>query len=88
MLTRDPLALYGRYDATLVLLPATLLGSTVGVFLNKICPNWLIVILLVALCAFSGHRTLDKAWKLRAKEDAKGGYKPVAQVLPPTLGRP
>ena len=53
------------YDATLVLLPATLLGSTAGVFLNKMCPNWLIVALLVALCAFSGKHTLDKAWKAR-----------------------
>jgi len=23
-----------------VLMPATLMGTTVGVFLNKICPNW------------------------------------------------
>ena len=69
------------YDAALVLLPATLLGSTVGVFLNKLCPNWLIVALLVLLCAFSGHRTLDKAWKQRAKESAnaesRGVYKPL-----------
>ena len=28
------------YDVALVLLPATLLGSTVGVFLNKMCPTW------------------------------------------------
>ena len=70
------------YDATLVLLPATLLGSTAGVFLNKLCPNWLIVVLLVALCAFSGKRTLDKAWKQREKENKgnKGAYKPLAQV--------
>ena len=71
------------YDAALVLLPATLLGSTVGVFLNKLCPNWLIVALLVLLCAFSGHRTLDKAWKQRAKESASGGkgaYKSLLQA--------
>jgi len=67
------------YDTALVLLPATLLGSTAGVFFNKLCPNWMIVVLLVALCAFSGKRTLDKAWKQRAKESGSG-YKPVAQM--------
>ena len=68
------------YDATLVLLPATLLGSTIGVFLNKICPNWLIVVLLVALCGFSGMRTIEKAYQLRAKEDkASGSYQAVGQ---------
>ena len=65
------------YDAALVLLPSTLLGSTAGVFLNKICPNWLIVVLLVALCAFSGKRTLDKALKTRAKESGAAAYKAV-----------
>ena len=49
------------YDAVVVLLPATLLGSTAGVFLNKVCPNWLIMLLLVSLCAFSGRRTLEQA---------------------------
>ena len=97
------------YDVALVLLPATLLGSTVGVFLNKMCscnstfltssllhlssssslslsspllcllltsspssfafrcPTWLIVALLVLLCAFSGHRTLEKVSMQRPK---------------------
>jgi len=68
------------YDAALVLLPATLLGTTVGVFLNKVTPNWLIVALLVWLCAFSGKRTLSQAFKRREKEDeVKGAYKSIAQ---------
>ena len=40
----------------------------------------LIVALLVLLCAFSGHRTLERAWKQRAKEDSSAGggaYKPL-----------
>lgn len=130
------------YDATIVLLPATLLGSTAGartaiarchclrqagfhaaqrcgccgpwprshsspshsqaqvacgmricvrvrarapgVFLNKVCPNWMIVVLLVALCAFSGKRTLDKAFKQRTKEATQHGtYKSLPQTEVP-----
>lgn len=56
------------YDVVTVLMPATLLGTTTGVFLNKICPNWLIMVLLVALCGVMGKRTLDKARASWAKE--------------------
>ncbi|KAL1524271.1 hypothetical protein AB1Y20_019174 [Prymnesium parvum] len=68
------------YDVVSALLPATLLGSTVGVFLNKLCPNWLIMVLLVSLCAFSGYRTVQQGFKRRAKEskEAAGGYAAVA----------
>lgn len=48
------------YDVVIALLPATLLGSTVGVFLNKLCPNWMIMVLLVSLCAYSGKRTVQQ----------------------------
>jgi len=68
------------YDICLVLLPATLLGSTAGVFLNKICPNWVIMVLLVALCAYSGKRTLSKAfqtWAKESREKESGSYKAV-----------
>ena len=70
------------YDAALVLLPMTLLGSTGGVFLNKVCPNWMIVGLLVALCAYSGRRTVTQAYKRREKEDGERSsvYKPLMQV--------
>jgi hypothetical protein len=60
----------------------TLLGSTGGVFLNKVCPNWMIVGLLVALCAYSGRRTVTQAYKRREKEDGERSsvYKPLMQV--------
>ncbi len=70
------------YDVVVLLLPATLLGSTVGVFLNKLCPNWLIMGLLVALCAYSGKRTLAQAFKRRERESREreqGEYASLAQ---------
>lgn len=88
---KHPLALHRpmiAYDAALVLLPPCLLGSTGGVFLNKICPNWMIVALLVALCAYSGKRTLGQAYKRREKEDrdsGAGGYKSLTTVEPEKL---
>ena len=52
-----------------------------GVFLNKLCPNWVIVALLVALCAFSGKRTIAQAVKRREKEDREqGAYKSLQQT--------
>lgn len=56
------------YDVVTVLMPMTLLGTTTGVFLNKICPNWLIMVLLVVLCAVMGRRTLATARSSWAKE--------------------
>ena len=50
----------GNHMQAVMLLPATLLGATIGVFLNKLCPNWLIMFLLVLLCAISGKRTLEQ----------------------------
>jgi len=70
------------YDVVLVLLPSTLLGSTAGVFLNKVCPNWLIMLLLVLLCGYSGKRTLSKGFQQWAKESraqSSGEYAAVAQ---------
>eukprot|EP00964_Phaeocystis_antarctica_P150724 scaffold118212_cov48-Phaeocystis_antarctica.AAC.1 len=47
------------YDVVLVLLPSTLLGSTAGVFLNKVCPNWLIMLqhvhCMCTACALHAH---------------------------------
>eukprot|EP00308_Calcidiscus_leptoporus_P004460 CAMPEP_0119370574 /NCGR_PEP_ID=MMETSP1334-20130426/16928_1 /TAXON_ID=127549 /ORGANISM="Calcidiscus leptoporus, Strain RCC1130" /LENGTH=491 /DNA_ID=CAMNT_0007387667 /DNA_START=191 /DNA_END=1666 /DNA_ORIENTATION=+ len=67
------------WDVATVLMPATLLGTTCGVFLNKVCPNWLIMILLVLLCAVTGKRTLSRACKAWEKE-SKTAYSPLSQV--------
>ena len=70
------------YDVALMLMPATLLGATAGVFLNKLCPNWLIMLLLVLLCGYSGKRMLAKGfstWAKESRERGGGEYVSVAQ---------
>ena len=70
------------YDVALMLMPATLLGATAGVFLNKLCPNWLIMLLLVLLCGYSGKRMLSKGfstWAKESRERGGGEYVSVAQ---------
>lgn len=64
------------YDTAMILEPATLLGTVIGVFFNVVFPAWLIVIFLVLLLTYAAKRTLAKGRRLRAKElqrDADSG---------------
>ncbi|KAG8463396.1 hypothetical protein KFE25_004907 [Diacronema lutheri] len=56
------------YDAAVILMPMTLAGVSVGVYLNKVFPNWLIMVLLVLLCIYTGRRTLTQALRAYSKE--------------------
>ena len=47
------------------------------------CPNWLIVLLLVLLCAYSGKRTIDQAWKRYAKESQQAASATTAYAKVP-----
>mmetsp|Transcript_39253 Transcript_39253/g.96986 ORF Transcript_39253/g.96986 Transcript_39253/m.96986 type:complete len:638 (-) Transcript_39253:336-2249(-) len=58
------------YDSAVILMPMTLAGVSVGVYLNKVCPNWLIMVLLVLLCLYTGRRTLQQGLRAYAKESA------------------
>ena len=56
----------------------------------QVCPNWLIMLLLVLLCGYSGQRTLSKAVQQRAKESraqTSGNYAPVARGPSGVAGR-
>lgn len=56
------------YDSAVILMPMTLAGVSVGVYLNKVCPNWLIMSLLVLLCGYTGRRTLHQGIRAYGKE--------------------
>ena len=43
-----------------MLIPPMLLGVTVGVYVNKVCPNWLIMLLAASMCALTGSRTFSQ----------------------------
>lgn len=58
------------YDTTLMLEPPTLLGTVIGVLLNRMTPKWLIALLLLAFLTITTWRTSSKAFKLYGKESA------------------
>ena len=68
---RHPLATHRTlidYNIAALLIPPMLLGVTVGVYVNKMCPNWLIMVLAASMCAFTGTRTLKQARAKWAQE--------------------
>jgi hypothetical protein len=47
-------------DIALLLVPATLGGTTPGVLLNVLFPEWLVSAMLVVLLTYTAHKTLSK----------------------------
>jgi uncharacterized membrane protein YfcA len=75
-------------DIALLLVPATLGGTTPGVLLNVMFPEWLISALLVLLLSYTAHKTLAKGrseWrkemdaKRRAEMEARVGAESLAE---------
>jgi len=56
------------YAACLILQPIILCGTTMGVLLNVVLPNWLLVILLFVLLLVSSYRSFVKGRALSKKE--------------------
>ncbi|ELR21463.1 uncharacterized protein ACA1_184090 [Acanthamoeba castellanii str. Neff] len=56
------------YDVAMVMTPTTLLGTTVGVLVYVILPEWLILILLILVLGLVDYRTFVAAIKLWKKE--------------------
>ena len=56
------------YDAVMIMEPATLLGTVYGVLASRMCPYWLIVLLMASLLCIAATKTFRKGNKLRIKE--------------------
>jgi len=56
------------YDLALMLEPLSLVGTVVGVILNTMFPDWLLLILLIILLLLSLERTLVNGIKLWKQE--------------------
>ena len=73
-------------DIALLLVPATLGGTTPGVLLNVMFPEWLISALLVLLLSYTAHKTLAKGRSEWRKEmDAKRRAEMEVRVGPESL---
>ena len=58
------------YDTTLMLEPPTLLGTVIGVLLNRMTPKWLIALLLLLFLVVTTWRTGSKALSMFGRESA------------------
>ena len=56
------------WDLILVMEPLTIAGALVGAFLNKLLPEGLLVVSLVALLSFTAYTTLRKAMRMYKAE--------------------
>ncbi|CAM9639347.1 unnamed protein product [Phaeothamnion confervicola] len=56
------------WDLILVMEPLTIGGALVGSFVNKVMPEWILAVSLVALLAATAKRTIEKGLKSYAKE--------------------
>jgi len=56
------------WDLILVMEPLTIAGALAGSFMNKLLPEWLLVVCLILLLAVTSKRTLEKGFKQYAKE--------------------
>jgi len=66
------------WDLILVMEPLTIAGALMGAFLNKLLPEAVLVVSLVALLTFTAHKTLAKAVRMyraesRAMAEERGG---------------
>jgi len=56
------------WDLILIMEPLTIGGALAGSFLNKILPEWLLVICLVILLTYTAQSTLKKGLRVYQKE--------------------
>lgn len=61
----------------MLMAPTTILGTTFGIMLYQIFPQWLILVLLIFVLAFTDYRTFAKAWELHKKEEAAKATQPL-----------
>ena len=81
------------YEVALMMEPMTIAGALVGCLLNKVCPGWLITLLLVLLLGMTTWRTLQKGlrgWRRESLEQkaSRRGASLTEELLPtPVVAR-
>lgn len=53
------------YTVAAIMEPTTLIGAILGVMMNHIFPNWLILVLLISLLSFITYKTFLKGQQVR-----------------------
>ena len=63
------------WDMVLMMEPLTILGALIGSFLNRILPEFILILLLAIVLAATASRTVKKGVKLWAKETQENKIK-------------
>jgi len=66
------------YESALLLTPSLLAGTTIGVTLSTVVPEWLVVVLLIAALGSVSHKTLKKGiakWTAQQRANAEARKK-------------
>ena len=58
------------WDLILMMEPLTILGALLGSFINRVLPEFILILLLATLLTVTARKTLTKGFKLWAKEEA------------------
>lgn len=61
------------FDVVLLLLPMALAGTVIGVLLNEISPEWLVMITIVVSMAYASYKSIRKGLDLRQHERHREG---------------
>lgn len=59
------------YDTVLCLMPMVLLGSNVGVLLNKILPSIVVIVGLTLILLYMAYKTTKRYRTVKKKEEEK-----------------
>ena len=58
------------YDLASIMQPPILLGTVLGVYLNVVFPEVVLVVMLIVVLSYASYSTVKKAFQLYAKENA------------------
>ena len=56
------------FDVCVLVIPTILLGTVLGVMLNSVAPDWLVLAVIALVLAYVAYETIKKAFEIRRKE--------------------
>lgn len=72
------------FDLVILLLPMALAGTVLGVLLNRIAPNWLVLVSIMIVISYASYKTIIKFKQLRRYEASLTGGHAQAQLEAPS----
>jgi hypothetical protein len=74
------------FDLVILLLPMALAGTVLGVLLNRIAPNWLVLVSIMIVISYTSYKTIVKYKQLRRYETSLTEEHAQPQLEAPSTG--